>query len=685
MKYTLKTSKPRGSGLNLEKDLNPQQRAVVEAPPGQILVLAGAGTGKTRTLTYRVARLVRAGCPPERIMLVTFTNRAAKEMVARVEALLGIDMRQAAAGTFHHVGHRILRRNAEALNMGADFGILDPEDSRDLIGGVVSEEGLPALTTRRLPQPRVLASVISHATGTQKTIHETIDERYPRFLDQTPFIERIAARYKDRKRRLNVVDFDDLLSLWLRLLREPAHKDIADRLRSQYDHVLVDEYQDINALQGALVDEMARDHRSLTCVGDDAQSIYSFRGADFKQIFRFQQRHKGAELMRLTINYRSCPEVLELANRSIAKNEEQYPKELSAVRSSGMKPALIPLRDVYQQAEFIAQRVLELHHEHGIPLRKMACLYRNHAHSLELQVELTRRQIPYSVRSGVRFFEQAHIKDVISYLRARENPRDGLAWLRLLRLWPGIGLQTAEKIAREISGEGDQEAISKADVLPALRDFASRAKGRAKPSLERLAHLWEVLADPEYVRPSMAIRLLLERHYSEYAGRTFTNAEQRAEDLQHLASFADQWPEAQAFLSELALVQGISAENVVTGEEPDDKLILSTIHQAKGLEWPIVFVLWLAEGRFPAARSLKARRDLEEERRLFYVAATRAADELYLLYPTVEEGRDGPSKLMRPSRFLAEIDHSPPVFERWEIDEVPNDAAAEADTVEKKD
>ena len=490
-------------------------------------------------------------------------------------------------------------------------------------------------------------------------------------MDQGAFIARVAERYAARKKKLNVCDFDDLLTGWLELLRDPAHAALAERIRGAHDHVLVDEYQDINALQGALVDEMAKLHGSLTCVGDDAQSIYSFRGADFQQIFRFNQRHRGAEILRLTLNYRSTPQILELANRSIARNEEQHPKELRATRSEGSVPALIPLRDVYQQAELVAQRVLELHHEHGVPLRKMAVLYRSHAHSLELQVELTRRQIPYSVRSGVRFFEQAHIKDVVSYLRARENPRDGLAWIRLLRLWPGVGLQTAEALAGIISGEGDGEPLDRREVLPALRDFAARAKGRAKPSLKKLVNVWEMLEHPEYDRPARAIRLVVERHYLEYAGRTFANADQRGEDLEHLAAFADQWEQAQAFLSELALVQGISAEQVLAADEPDDKLVLSTIHQAKGLEWPVVFVLWLAEGRFPTAQSLKTREDLEEERRLFYVATTRAADELHLCYPTVEEGRDGPSKLLRPSRFLAEIDHTPPVFDRWEIEEAP--------------
>ncbi|PRQ03698.1 ATP-dependent DNA helicase PcrA [Enhygromyxa salina] len=689
VKYVLKSASPPKPKFDLTRELNPQQRAVVEAPAAKILVLAGAGTGKTRTLTYRVARLVAGGCPPERIMLVTFTNRAAREMVSRVENLLGIDMRRSAAGTFHHVGNRILRRHGEALGLGSDFGILDPEDARDLMTSVIQELGMPVLTTKRFPNAKILIKIASQATGMLATVGSVVERRFLKFLDMLEPIKEVVANFAERKRRLNCVDFDDLLALWLELLRNPKHREIAERLRSGWQHLLVDEYQDINALQGALIDEMAQVHQSLTCVGDDAQSIYSFRGADFAQIHDFRIRHRDAQVLPLTINYRSTPEILALANRSIAVNRLQHPKQLQAVRPPGMLPALIPLRDTMQQAELVAQRVLELHHDQNLPLRKMAVLYRNHAHSLELQVELTRRGIPFAVRSGLRFFEQAHIKDVVAYLRARENPRDALAWLRLLRLWPGVGNRTAERVAGVLSGEldahgqpdqPDLSAAGAATQAPAgatipelLAREAEHARGRAKDALAKLAGLFEKLSDGAERSPGRAIRLIVADHYRDYADRTFTNADARKEDLDNLATFAERWPEAGEFLSELALVQGMTAENVVVGEEPDDKLVLSTIHQAKGLEWPIVFVLWLAEGRFPTAQSLRSASELEEERRLFYVAATRAADELYMLYPTIEEGRDGPSKLLRPSRFVAEIEHQPAVFERWEIEEVPRD------------
>lgn len=672
MKYTLKTSGPRPqSSFDPDRDLNPQQRAVVEAPVGRVLVLAGAGSGKTRTLTYRVARLVAGGCAPERVLLCTFTNRAAREMTGRVEALLGVEMRRCAAGTFHHVGNRILRRHAERLGMSQDFGILDPEDARTLLAAVIAEQDRRLLTQRRFPQPRMLHSLIGLAAGTRLTLREAVEAHAPKLVDQTEMMEKVARDFAERKRRMNLADFDDLLIHWHTLMTDPQHVEAASELQAAYDHVLVDEYQDINALQGTLCDAMAARSGSLTCVGDDAQSIYAFRGADFTQIRRFRERHADAQVLELTINYRSTPQILELANRSIANNRDQHPKRLEAVKSDGMRPAVIPLRDAFQQAELVAQRVLELHHDQGLPLRKMAVLYRNHSHSLELQVELTRRQIPFSVRSGLRFFEQAHIKDVLSYLRTNENHRDEIAWVRLLRLWPGIGNQTAERLARELAAP--ELPRRPAEIAALLRERAEGVTARAKQAVGKLATLWETLATIDDESPGKMIRAVVEAQYGEYLDRTYDNAATRREDLDHLAGYADHYPEAREFLAQVALVQGIGAENVAGSDRPDDQLVLSTVHQAKGLEWPIVFTLWLCEGRFPTTQSVRLPRELEEERRLFYVAATRAADELYLCYPTIEEDRDGRAKLLRPSRFLTELDFAPTVFERWQIDEQPLD------------
>ncbi len=666
MKYVIKTERPRHPGFDAARDLNPEQRAVVEAEPGELLVIAGAGTGKTRTLTYRVAQLVASGCAPDRILLCTFTNRSAREMVARVEALLAIDMARCWAGTFHHVGNRLLRRHGEHLGLASDFGILDSEDSRAILAGVIAQLGLKALSARRFPEPKVLHAYIGLAQGTGTPLPELIGARAPQLAPQLPAILDVCARYAQRKQEMNVVDFDDLLVHWHTLLTAPEHAGVATELQAAFDHVLCDEYQDTSALQGTLCDLMAARCGSLTCVGDDAQSIYSFRGADFEQIAGFTKRHPDTRVLKLTINYRSTPEVLELANRSIARNVHGHVKELRAIKGSGMRPAVLPLRDVYQQAEFVAQRVLELHHEQNLPLSKMAVLYRNHSHSLELQVELTRRQIPYAVRSGVRFFEQAHIKDVVAYLRAHDNPRDAMAWVRLLKQWPGIGAQTAEQYATQLGG-----VVDVGQVAAQLTALAGGAKGRAADALTRLGTLFGLLDKVAREAPGDALRRVVESHYGEYADRSFTNASVRKEDIEHLAAYAERYPSAQEFLADLALFEGMAAESVVGAEAPDDKLVLSTIHQAKGLEWPIAFVLWLVDGRFPTAQSMRIAAALEEERRLFYVAVTRAADELYLCYPTIEHGKDGPSTLLRPSRFLAEIDAPPAVFDRWQISEEP--------------
>jgi DNA helicase-2/ATP-dependent DNA helicase PcrA len=667
LKYVLKTAAPSRVPFDLDRELNPQQREVATAPPGELLVIAGAGSGKTRTLIYRVALLVARGTPPERILLCTFTNRAAREMVGRVQELCGLDMRRTSAGTFHHVGNRLLRRHAETLGLSGDFSILDPEDARTMLGSIIGELGLARLTAQRFPTPKLLHGLVSFAIGTRRPLADVVAERAPKLVPQLPGMEDVALRFAERKRAMNVCDFDDLLLHWADLLTAPEHAAVGDALREAFDHVLVDEYQDVSALQGLLCDEMARRSGSLTAVGDDAQSIYSFRGADIDQIVDFRRRHPEAKLLRLTINYRSTPQILALANRSIEHNVRQHAKELVAVKREGPWPAVIPLRDVYQQAELVAQRVLELHHDQGLPLSKIAVLYRNHSHSLELQVELSRRGIPFAVRSGVRFFEQAHIKDVVAYLRVRENPRDALSWVRLLRQWPGVGAQTADKIAARAAGlSGD------APPGPPLRVLAAaieEMRGRGQAALRRVAELWGRLEDLPPGPAGDTIRRVVTEHYGEYAERTFSNAATRREDLEHLATFADHYPSTQAFLDEVALAQGISAEQVGPSAPPEDMLVLTTVHQAKGLEWSACFVLSLAQGRFPSTQALRSEAEIEEERRLFYVAVTRAADELYLLYPTVEEGRDGPSRLMRPSAFLSELDRSPPVFERWDIEE----------------
>jgi len=661
-KYVIHTSRPARGTLDLDNDLNAQQRSVVLGPPGPILVIAGAGSGKTRTLTYRAAHLLEGGLAPDRMLLCTFTNRAAREMIQRVESLLDVDLKRLWAGTFPHVANLALRRYAEEVGLQPNYAILDSEDARDLMATCLAEEG-KALRRKRFPRPPLLLNIFSRAVDSQIPVERAVQLHAVRFLDLTEEIERVINRYVEHKLKLGLVDYDDLLLFFKVLLTE--HPTQAAELTARFEHVLVDEYQDTSFLQGEVIDACASQHGNLTVVGDDAQSIYSFRGADFRNIIDFPKRYPDARVFKLETNYRSSPEILALANATIHKNTRQYPKVLRPVCPSGMEPAHIPLRDVYMQASFVAQRVLELNQEEDIPLDQMAVLYRAHSHSLELQVELTRRGIPYTVRSGLRFFEQRHIKDVTAYLRLSHNIGDALAWQRVLRMWRGVGARTIDHVLTAVQRSDGETA---AGVL-ASDELKKTVHRQAGPQLARLGRVLDKILQVDSV-PQM-IEAVLEGHYRSYAQAAFPNAETRLEDLQQLADYTAQYADLERFLSELALVAGIAAEGVAPGEVPEEKMTLSTVHQAKGLEWRVVFVLWLSEGRFPHAIAIRTRDEEEEERRLFHVTVTRAREQLYLCSPRFDEGGDGPRKLLRLSRFLSEVtgpDRSAP-YETWDIEE----------------
>jgi ATP-dependent DNA helicase UvrD/PcrA len=663
-RYQLKASAPPARALNYEGLLNDQQIAVVEAGEGPILVIAGAGSGKTRTLTWRVARLVADGVQPEAILLLTFTNKAAREMLRRVEEVCRVDTRRLTGGTFHHVAHQILREHGGALGYARGYSILDREDSRDVMTAAVADCGL-AVGARRFPKPDVLIDLVSMAVNTQTPLADVLAARRPQFAPLTDDVLRVARRYAERKHAINAMDFDDLLLNWKVLLAE--HEPVRKAVAGRFSHVLVDEYQDTNRLQGDVVDLLAEEHRNLCVVGDDAQSIYSFRGVHFANILGFEERYPEARRFDLTVNYRSTPEILALANASIAANVRQFEKELSAVRREGTLPAVVPCRDVMQQAAFVAQRVLELRDE-GIPLPEIAVLYRAHHHSMEIQFELARRGIPFVVRSGVRFFEAAHVKDVLAHLRFARNPGDELALKRCMRLAPGVGTATAEAVWSALAGRRRHGATSVDELLSP--DVASHVPPKGRAGYRRLAELLRALARrPTCDLPGEAIDKVLEEGYEEYLKAEFLNADSRVEDIRQLAEYARSYEDTETFLSEIALLTELSAETVSEGGEPDEKMVLSSVHQAKGLEWRAVFVVWLADGRFPSAQALKDRDGEEEERRLFYVAATRAKDELYLSYPLVAAPRDRERVVMKASRFLEELPPQPELFERWQLDD----------------
>ncbi|PIE17369.1 MAG: ATP-dependent DNA helicase [Proteobacteria bacterium] len=666
MRYVLRSERRLATALDLDGELNTTQRAAVQAGGGPILIIAGAGSGKTRTLTYRAARLIAEGLDPRQLLLCTFTNRAAREMVQRVQELLGVDLRPPWTGTFHHVANVALRRYGRVLGLDESYTILDSEDAKELMASCLAELG-DKLKQRRYPQPRVLLHIWSTSINRCLPIVEVLRIEAPRFCELANEIEQLGERFTARKLQLNLVDYDDLLVFFRQLLVE--HDEPAEALKATFRHVLVDEYQDTNKLQGEIVDLCAETHGNLTVVGDDAQSIYAFRGAHYANIIDFPRRYPSAQVFKLERNYRSVPEVLALANRSIRNNVEQFPKQLEATRPPGMTPALLPLADSAMQAEFVCQRVLELHNEEDVPLGQMAVLYRAHSQSVELQVQLTQRQIPYTVRSGLRFFEQAHIKDVVAYLRVLHNSGDVLAWQRVLKTWSGVGRKSAERVLASALDEagGERSRPWRAGELLRKDDLTRALPSSARPAVGRLAALLGSM-EREAELPQL-IRQVIDGHYRAYARAAFRNADTRVEDLLQLADFAKRYESLERFLSELALVAGLAAEGIGDGEMPDDKLTLSTVHQAKGLEWRAVFVLGLAEGRFPQAIAVKTRRELEEERRLFYVAVTRAKDQLYLCHPRFEEPDRGPRRLLRLSRFVEELSHDggPPAFERWEI------------------
>jgi DNA helicase-2/ATP-dependent DNA helicase PcrA len=657
--YTLKTERPTGR-VGFLDDLNPEQRAVAETINGPMLVVAGAGTGKTRALTYRAAHLMRTGIAPERLMLLTFTNRAAREMLERVSRLVPDSLGRIWAGTFHAIGARLLREHADRLGYGQNFSILDTQEARDLMDLTISET-VTDITQRRFPKAKVLLSMLSRATNTERRLDDVIVHDYPRFHRLIEPIDKVLTEYIAQKLGMNVMDYDDLLVNWRLLLED--HAELKAALSSRFTHLLVDEYQDTNRLQAAIVEGMSGVQRNVMVVGDDCQSIYAFRGADVSHFMGFCEQFEGARTFKLETNYRSTPQILAVANASIRHNKKQFEKTLKAVRDDGELPAYVSLRDAQQQAAFVAQRVLELRDE-DVPLSQQAVLYRAHYQAMELQLELQRRGIPFSIRSGLKFFEQAHVRDVLAHLKVLFNPLDRLAWTRVLKLQEGLGNKSAAIIFHALAQRGDPwQALVDGVPIPGLTR-------RAQPGFNRVRSLLLTLGQPQMLRdPGGMLEQVLDAFYKGHLERTQDNAEQRVEDIRQMAHFASQFADYQTFLNELALTE-TAVEDLVKGGESDEKLLLSTVHQAKGLEWDAVFVLHLADGQFPLGRSLASMDDLEEERRLFYVACTRPRRVLTLCHPQWVMGRERYQVMQRPSRFLSELPHTQAsLMETWRIAE----------------
>ncbi len=642
--------------IDYAAELNRQQHAAATAPGGPVLIIAGAGTGKTRTLVYRVAYLVETGVPPEHIVLLTFTRRASREMLARAADLLDGRCRHVEGGTFHSFCAGILRRYAPRIGFPPNFTILDASDAADVIDVLRTERGFHK-PDKRFPRKKVLQALFSGAANQDTSIQQIVQARSPQFIEFLDDLIVLRQDYRRYKQEHGLMDYDDLLNQTFLLLDE--HADVAGRVGAACRHVLVDEYQDTNPVQAQLVRRFSLVHGNVTAVGDDAQSIYRFRGADFRNIIGFPDVFPGTQLFKLEQNYRSTQPILSFANHLISGARRKYEKQLFSDRREGELPALIPTPDTRTESRFVAQTILSLREE-GTPLSRMAVLFRNGYNSYDLEIELSRRRIPFVKYGGLKLSEAAHIKDVLAYLRVLENPRDGVAWNRLLQLLEGVGPRTARDLIGWILSESGEP-------------FHLAERPYAPKYAEQLRALFEVLRTLSSTTLPISEELgRIIGHYDAVLKRKyFEDYPKRLQDLEHFVTLANNHGSRSAFLSSLALepldLTAIDAEPEHEDERP---LVLSTIHSAKGLEFHSVFIIHALEGVLPSGYSLSDPDAVDEELRLFYVAVTRAETNLFISYPVTQPMRDQRSYFNLPSRFIAEVPET--LLERCSVVEGPS-------------
>ncbi|MBN3040706.1 MAG: ATP-dependent helicase [Candidatus Omnitrophica bacterium] len=621
--------------IDYEQNLNTQQLRVVRDAEGPSLVLAGAGSGKTRVLIYRLAYLLAKGVPTENILLATFTNRAANEMINRAEVLLKSSLKNLWSGTFHHIGNITLRKEAEKLGFSANFTIVDKEDACDLLEDCLQDLGLYK-REKMFPKKNLIYNIYSLAASSLQEPDEIINRFHSHIEDYTPEVKKIISYYKKKKKAANVMDFSDLLTNWLYLLEDGA---ICKKYSQNFSYILVDEYQDTNKLQFEIIKLLSCHHKNILVVGDDAQSIYSFRAADINNILDFPKVFEGTQIFKLEINYRSSPQILNLANEIIRHNLNQFPKTLEPKKDPQELPYLVKTKDVYQQAQFIGQRIIELNRE-GIALKNMAVLFRSRFQALELEMEMLKRNIPYIVRGGMRFFEQAHIKDVLSYLKITINSQDELSFKRAICIHKGIGRSFAYKIW---------------DKYSKTRDLESAAKTLPKRQRDGFKEFSALFAKVQATKnPVTALNEIL-KIYKEYCYLSFDNADERIQDLEELIKMSSNYPDIKQFLLDLSTYEDFKGESRAQASDKEEILVLSTIHQAKGLEWEVVFLIGFCDYEFPHPKSLGSESALEEERRLFYVAVTRTKSLLHITYPQTKYTYRNGAIITRPSMFINEL------------------------------
>jgi DNA helicase II / ATP-dependent DNA helicase PcrA len=630
--------------IDYQNELNPAQYEAVTTKEGPILVIAGAGSGKTRTLVYRLAYLVEHGVDPSAILLLTFTRKASREMLTRAVHLLNQALGQVVGGTFHGVCYLWLRQYGERLGYPKGFTVMDRADQGDLLKLLKERLGFKQLSGS-FPRKETIAELFGAVVNKDLSLDSLLNRDYPQFLDQRDRLAKMAAAYQDEKRRHALLDYDDLLLEGRRLLTE--HDDLRQHLSRRFRYLMVDEYQDTNRLQAELVRLLASTHQNVMAVGDDSQSIYSFRGANFRNIMDFPDLFPGTRIIKLEENYRSTQPILDLANEIIASARDKYTKCLFTRRADGVRPRLFRAASENEQSRLVVAQVQTLQEE-GTPLSEIAVLIRAGYHSFDLEIELARSGIPFMKFGGFKFMESAHIKDLLAHLKVVANPKDTMSWNRVLLLVPGVGRQTCNKFSAQV-GSGFE-----------LEDGIKWLKGQRRPKeLQDLADLMAGLNAPGQTLMSRMNQALA--YYEPLAMARYDDYPKRMKDLEHLLTITARYRELQTFLNDLTLEPPSSLADVVT--PTDEYLTLSTIHSAKGLEWDAVFIIWAAEGRFPAFYSQERDEEMEEERRLMYVAATRARNYLALTFPSIGYSRQFGMTVNSPSRFIADIPRD--LLEPW--------------------
>ena len=649
--YVLKRAEAPVKPLSRDyaQELNPQQLAAVEVVDGPALVIAGAGSGKTRVLVYRVARLIDMGVDPASILLLTFTRKAAQEMLGRVGLLIGPQSDRVMGGTFHSVANVLLRRYGRAIGLEPGFTILDRGDSEDLVNLVRAQTGLTE-TGKRFPRKKTIADLFSKCANTMQPLEDVLLTEYSHFGEYLGELTKLQKAYESTKRQRQLVDYDDLLTRLRELLTvdEQARQTIS----AIYRYMLVDEYQDTNRLQADVVRKLAATHENVMVVGDDSQSIYSFRGASFRNIMEFPALFPGTRMFKLEENYRSTQSILALANDILKGATEKYSKTLFTQKGQGERPALVEVIGENSQSRFVAQKILELREE-GVPLDEMAVLFRSSFHAFDLEIELTKRDVPFVKRGGFKFLETAHVKDLLAHLRIVYNPLDTVSWNRSLLLVDGVGQKRSRDLLTQLVGS------------EAPYEVLRQGGGRSALGLRNLAAALESVGNVEDGSPADQVNRLLEYYYP-ILKEQYDDYPKRIRDLEHLMVMAERYGALEEFLADVTLeppnesVTGIEAQ-----DRDDERLVLSTIHSAKGLEWRCVFVIWLVDGRFPSSYSFLTEEELEEERRLLYVAVTRAKQFLYLTFPVQVYDKITGSVLSKPSRFLDDVPAS--LVEPWSV------------------